>query len=82
MLQVNARCGFIQHQQIWFTGKRSGDQHSLLLPTRQSRNVGVELVGQSNEGDGVVHGVPVGSAEWSERPPSCQPSCGDNLFHL
>jgi len=31
MLQVNSRSGLIQNQEIGITGKRPGNQHSLLL---------------------------------------------------
>ena len=82
LLEVNSRGGLIQDQKIWLARKRPGDQHPLLLAVRQSRNVRVETVGQSDQSDGVVDGVSIGRAQWSEHPPACQPSRSDDLFHL
>jgi len=45
MLEVDARSWLVQHQEIWSTGKGSGNKDALLLPTGQRGNVGIELIG-------------------------------------
>jgi hypothetical protein len=82
MLQVNARGRLIQHQEIWLSSQRPSDQYALLLSSRKTRNVGVELVRQPNEGNGVMYGRLVNSAQWPEEPSACQAASGNNLFDL
>ena len=61
MLEINTRRGFVEDEEIWLCRKRSGNQHPLLLPARQPRNVGVELLRQSNVGDRFAHRNPISS---------------------
>src|SRR6188472_308468 len=76
--KAGKRPDLVQHTKHTSAGpQQSGqhlDEHPLLLAARQSRNVRVETVGQSDQSDGVVDGVSIGRAQWSEQPPTCQPS--------
>ena len=35
MLKINTRGGFVEHEEIWLSRKRPGNQDPLLLPTGQ-----------------------------------------------
>ena len=64
MFEVDARGGFVQHEEIRLTRESPGNQDALLLPTRECRNVGIELLRQSNQSSGVADGVSIGSGQW------------------
>ena len=50
VLKINTRGRFVEYEEIWLSRKRPGNQDPLLLPARQPRNVGVELLRQSQRG--------------------------------
>ena len=82
MFEVDARGGFVQHEEIRLTRESPGNQDALLLPTRECRNVGIELLRQPNQSSGVADGVSICSGQWPKVLSVCQPSCRNDLFDL
>ena len=82
VLKINTRDRFIQHEEIWLCRKRPGNQDPLLLPARQPRNVGVQLLRQPNVSDRFAHRNPISSRQRPEESPACQPSGCDDFLDL
>jgi hypothetical protein len=82
MLKINTRRGFVEHEEIWLCRQRPGNQDPLLLPARQPRNVGVELLRQPNVRDRFTYRSPISSRQRPEEPPTCQPSGCDDFLDL
>ena len=82
VLKINTRRGLVEDEEIWLRRKRSGNQDPLLLPARQPRDVGVELLRQSHVGDRFAYRDPISSRQRPEGAPTCQPSGCDDLLDL
>lgn len=82
MLKINTRGGFVEHKKIRLGRKRPCNQDPLLLPARQPRNVGVELLRQPNSGDSFAYRYPISSRQRPEGSPTRQPARCDDFLDL
>lgn len=82
VLEVNPRRGLVQHEKVWLTSQGACHQDSLLLAAGEVSDVGVALLGQTDQRDGSVYGLAVVLTQRSEGPSARQPSGCNNLPDL
>ncbi len=78
---VDAGQRFVEEQDLGPTGQRPGHQRPPLLAARQGGDRCTRAVGETDGGDGVVHGTPVGPPHPPPQAGAGQSTRGDDLPH-